>query len=324
MRIALDTYSYRSGEIHLNTRPVIKREIEDILLTQNPQFNKWSRDEYDQIVRADFLLRGWESQPSVLDKRGNPVTLMDFRKERVGIKLGIKPDASIPAIFRLQNAFQSTTAKIDLGIYITATAEFQRFMKKEYNKVWTGPSFNSIAKQFPSLGRLVDLPICVMALDIVRSSVRTIDIEGTPPSVLKKLILTYLEWKYDRKIEKQVRMIGKKVNEEFDGIVRLPEKDIILAIELSRSGGNFPTKLFSDNIRGFVESVREYQQITRPETCLRFVLMGDFSSSIIQGIFNDSGIAYGWSSNMEVEYEVHQLSEFEEFLTMKRESMTRA
>ena len=324
MRIALEKYSYHSGEIHLNTRPAIKQEIEDILLTQSTQFNKWSRDEYDQIVRADFMLRGWESSPSILDKRGNPITLMDYRKEGVGVKLGIQPNTPIQEIFKLQKASQSTTAKIDLGIYIAATAEFQRFMKKEYAKVWTGPSFSSITKQFPSLGRMVNLPICVMALDIINDAVRTIDINSTSPSVLKELILSYLEWRYDKRIDKKVRMIGKKVDEEFDGILRLPEKDVVLAIELSRSGGNFPTRLFSDNIRNFIDAVREYQKLTRPETHLRFILLGAFSPSIIKSIFDDSGIAYGWSADIEIEYEVHQIDEFETFLAYKRDALTKA
>ena len=54
MKIGLEKYSFRSGEIHLNTKAAIKQEIEDIILAQSPVITRWSRDEYLRIIQADF------------------------------------------------------------------------------------------------------------------------------------------------------------------------------------------------------------------------------------------------------------------------------
>ncbi len=82
--------------------------------------------------------------------------------------------------------------------------------------------------------------------------------------------------------------------------------------------------MLSDSILGFLDAVREYREITRPEACLRFVLMGEFSSDFIAGIFGDAGVAYGYCEDVEVEYEAHSFQEFEDYLAEKREALLNA
>ncbi|MBT4512906.1 MAG: hypothetical protein HOC20_11970 [Chloroflexi bacterium] len=324
MKLGLEKHSYKSGEIHLNTKPAIKEEIESILLAQSPVITKWSRDEYVRIIETDFIAKGWEVPPPMVDKRGKQTQLMDFRKEKVGVKLGLHSSSAQSDILRFQKAQEFQATQIDLGIYVSTTAACQQQLGKASGKPWGGPSFHTIARSLTSLSRMVSVPVCIIGLDIVQIPVRTIDIDSTPPSLMKEFILSYLERYYGKKIDKNVRVIGKKVNEVFDGVLRLPDKDVILALEVSRSAGRFPTRLLSDSILGFLDAVREYREITRPEACLRFVLMGEFSADFIGSIFGDAGVAYGYCEGIEVEYEAHSFQEFEDYLTEKREALLNA
>jgi len=324
MNLELEKYSFHQGELHLNTKKALKQEIEDILLAQSPNIAKWSRDEYARMIKADFLAKGWENPPPMADKRGKLIPLMDFRKEKVGVKLGFQSSSAQADMLRFQKAQEFPQTQIDLGIYVTTTANCQQELGKASGKPWGGTNFHTITRSLTSLNRMVSIPVCIIGLEVTQSPIRTIDLGSTPPSVMKELILSYLEWKYGTHIEKNVRLMGKRVDEYFDGILRLPEKDIILALELSSSGGTFPTRLFSGAIRPFIASVREYQTITRPESCLRFILLGDFNPGIISSTFDDAGIAYGWSEGLEVEYEILSFEDFEAYLAQKREALLRA
>lgn len=322
MKLDLEKFSFRSGEIHLNVKTEIKQEIEDIILAQSPVISKWSRDEYLRIIQADFAAKGWLIPPPMLDRKsGKSAPLMDFVKDRVGIKLGLHSASPQVELLRFQKAQEFIETQIDLGVYICTTAKSQQELGKASGKPWSGPNFHTIVRGLKQLNRMLTVPVCVIGLDVVEAPVRTIDIDNTPPSLMKEFILSFLEEQYGKRIDKNVRVLGKRVDEVFDGVLRLQEKDVILALEISRSSGRFPTRLLSDSIGTFLEAVREYKKITRPEACLRFVLIGEFSSSFISGVFGDAGVAYGWTEDMEVEYEAHTYEEFEEYLAKKREAL---
>ncbi len=319
MKFQLEKYSFRSGELFLNSSPQIKTEIEDILLGQGEFIGTMSRDEYVAVLRQEFLARGWENRPSILDTRGKPIPLMDFRKERIGVRLGLQPSSPQPDLVKFQTAKRYVSTMVDLGIYVAATAKCQQQLARESGKLWAGPNFNTVTRCLPSIGRLLEVPVCVLGLEAAEVLLRSIDIETMPPHKLKELILDYLENSYGNRVHKNVRVMGKKVDETFDGVISLPEKDVILAVEMSRSTGNFPTRLLSDSISDFIEAVRQYRKITRPDVCLRFILLGPFSGTFIQNIFGSSGTAYGWAEGIEVEYEMHSFDEFEVFLSSMRQ-----
>jgi len=322
MKLGLEKFSFRSGEIHLNTKAEIKQEIEDIILAQSPVITKWSRDEYLRIIQSDFAAKGWMIPPSMVDpKTGKSAPLMDFVKNSVGIKLGLHSASPQVELLRFQKGQEFLETKIDLGVYICTTNKTQQELGKASGKPWSGPNFHTVVRSLKQLNRMLTIPVCIIGLDIVEAPVRTIDIDNTPPSLMKEFILSFLEEQYGKRLDKNVRVLGKRVDETFDAVLRLQEKDVILALEVSRSSGRFPTRLLSDSIGPFLEAVREYKAITRPEACLRFVLIGEFSSSFIQGVFGDAGVAYGWTEDMEVEYEAHTYEEFEEYLAKKREAL---
>ena len=115
--------------------------------------------------------------------------------------------------------------------------------------------------------------------------------------------------------------MGKQSFIELDGVIRLKDKDIILSIEISENANALPSRLLGNAVSDKIDMIREYQEITRPEVCLRFILVGPFKSSFIDGIFGSDGIASGWDTDIEIEYEAHSWEEFESFLARKRESL---
>lgn len=314
LRFTLETYSYRSGELLLNARPRIKQEIESILLHPGVDIETLSRDGYVEVLHAAFVQKGWEHRPSVYDASGNVVALMDFRKERVGIRLGLQPNSPQVEILKFQTARRHPAIAVDLGIYVTAAAPCQRELAEITGKIWAGPTFQTVIKSLPPLARTLDVPVCIMGLYIYEAPAQVINPFEMSPTAVKQLILEFLEVRYGRRIDKNVHMVHAGLDVYLDGVLPLEDKDVILAVELSRSSGNFPSRLLSDSILRFVEIVRQYRNRTKRHVCLRFVLMGAFSKAFIEDVFGQAGIAYGWAEDIEVEYEVHSFEEFEAFL----------
>ena len=321
MELSLEKYSYRGGEGLLNSNPVIKQEIEDTLLEPKAYIHKLSYDEYLEIVRCSFMLKGWENEPSILNKHGKRRALMDFRKENVGIQFGSPRNSLQSELPKFQTASQHPKTHVNLGIYLTMTSSGQRYLVHESCKSWACPTSHVVAKSLPSISRLVQLPLCVIGLDMVDVPVQTIDLQVTPVHVIKELVLAFLEEKYNSRIEKKVRVMGKQSLLELDGVMHLNDKDVVLSIEISESATSLPSRLLADGITDQIDMMREYQKITRPEVCLRFILMGPFDSSFIDGVFGSGGVACGWAADMEIEYEAHSWEEFESFLARKRESL---
>lgn len=74
-----------------------------------------------------FVKKGWESQPSVFDERGDPSEKMDFLKERVGIEVGFGHASFIGIdLLKFQIASYSGLDKIDVGVYIVTTRNIQK------------------------------------------------------------------------------------------------------------------------------------------------------------------------------------------------------
>lgn len=89
MILRLQHSSYRFAEQVLNSKLALKQEIEGILLDPSIDIASLSRPHFNEVLKDLFEKRGWESQPSVFDERGDPSAKMDFLKERVGIEVGV-------------------------------------------------------------------------------------------------------------------------------------------------------------------------------------------------------------------------------------------
>ena len=85
MILRLQKFSYRFAEQVLNSKLVLKQEIEGVLLDSNIDIASLSRPHFNEVLKNLFPKKGWESQPPVFGERGDPYAKMDFLKERVGI-----------------------------------------------------------------------------------------------------------------------------------------------------------------------------------------------------------------------------------------------
>ena len=162
------------------------------------------------------------------------------------------------------------------------------------------------------------IPTCVIGLDLYETPLKTIDIDKTAPSIIKELILAYLESKYNTKILKNVCVKGSSAVMEFDGIARIDGIDTILALELGGGKGNFPSRLRADSIYAFAETVLGYRETSEREIGLKFILLGNFRSSFIEEKFGEGSPASALAGDMKVSYEVHSFEEFDSYLYQKK------
>ena len=321
MKLILDKYSYRSGEDLLNRNPGIRREVEGAILRPGLSVMTFSGTEYTEMMRQELLSKGWENKPTLLDPSGDIVEAMDLRKDKVGVRFGIPSNSSPTDMMGFQTARKSPETEIDLGVYIVTTAECQATLTKSSGKPWAGISIESTVKNFSQISRQMLVPTCVIGLDLYESPLKTIDIDKTAPSIIKELMLSFLEAKYGTKILKNICIKGDNAVMEFDGIAKFDGKDTVLALELGGGQGNFPTRLRSDSLYGFANCVLEYQEQLGRELQLQFVLMGDFRPSYIDEMFGVGGTAMTVTEGIEVGYEIHSFDEFESFLLQKKQAL---
>ncbi len=322
MKLEIESYSFRHGEDILFGKPELKWEIEDILLNPGKDIFALSCDEYAEAVREAFLSKGWENQPQIVTSSGDIVMVMDFRKERVGIKLGVKANSDERSLLGFQKARDSIDTEVDVGIYVSTSKSFQEYLEQQSGKPWTAPDYRTVTKSVAQICRQTITPLCIMGLEVNVPPLKTIDLDMTAPSILKELILTYLQSRYGTNMVKNVKVKGERAILEFDGITRIADTDIILALELGRKESSFPSRLRSGYLKGFADSVREYIRISGRKVLLRFILMGDFEPTYIEEVFGRSGTASGWSQGIDLEYEQHAFVDFDYFLASQKQALT--
>jgi len=119
----------------LNSKPALEQEIEEILTSPKIDITDLSRPRFNEILREHFVNKGWESEAPLFDEPDDPHARLDFLKERVGIEVGFGHASFLGIdLLKFQAASYSGLDKIDVGVYIVTTKEFQKRMKKEFNK----------------------------------------------------------------------------------------------------------------------------------------------------------------------------------------------
>ena len=168
MKLGLQKFSYRFAEQVLNSRLAIKQEIEHILLDPNIDISKLSRRYFNRILREAFQAKGWEDQPAVFDEPSDPSARMDFLKERVGIEVGFGHSSLLGIdLLKFQVTSYSGINKIDLGVYIVTTKEFQKRVGKEFGKNWKSSlTFEKVVRYLPHFKSAIQVPIYVIGLDL--------------------------------------------------------------------------------------------------------------------------------------------------------------
>lgn len=327
MKLALQRYWHGSDKDLLDQRKSLAREIENTLLKPFEGILPDSREDFLDTVRGGFVSKGWEQGPSVTDKQWNVVSLMDFRKDKVGIILGFDPAVSVERMLGFQKAQESKNTAIDFGIYIVATPACQRVLGRETGERWQGPDFEAVrnALEISQVGHLIKVPVCVMGID-VRDVQSIINLQQIEPTTLRELVLTFIEKKYNTIVLKNVRLKDLKERVwEFDGITRFEDRDVVFAVEVAGASPDFGSRLMTDSKESIVhlaETLEAYKEIAYRPIAARFILVGEFSSQVMKAV--ESACEHlTFAVDTKVDYEKYSSQEFENFLDdMRTELMT--
>ncbi|MDD5093876.1 MAG: hypothetical protein PHV74_05790 [Dehalococcoidia bacterium] len=313
MKLALKKYSYRLGEELLKKYGAVVGEVEGALLQPASDVLPLSGDEYAEMVRDDLLRKGWESEPAGWDGK-ELVPLMDFRKERVGFLLGFESTSSPENMVGFETARKSPETEIDIGIYATTTVKSQRYFQEASGKSWAGPNFDTAIKGLKNIAQSMLVPVCIEGVGLWKAQIKGIDLNTTSASKIKGLALSFLESEYGVPIVKHVLVQGKTRVLEFDGITRVKERDVLLALEMNSEVDALTSWIEWDRVPSLLDQAYEYREISGRDICVRFVLLGDFGSAFMQEAFGSSGSVSRLSPGVPIECELYPLSEIERYL----------
>ncbi len=168
MELRLRRFSFRFAEQVLNSKLKLKSEIEGVLTTPTFKIAELSRPKFNEELDNLFASSGWECQPAVFDEPADPSARMDFMKERIGIEVAFGHASFIGIdLLKFQVASYSGLDKIDVGVYVVTTKNFQRIMKNEFNNNWEGSlNFEKVIKYLPHFKSAIQLPIYVLGIDL--------------------------------------------------------------------------------------------------------------------------------------------------------------
>jgi len=161
-------FSYRFAEQVLNSKLALKQEIENIITSLNPGLSSLSRPKFNQILKDEFLAKGWESQPPVFNEPGDPTAKMDFLKDRVGVEVEFGHASFIGIdLLKFQICSYSGLDKIDVGVYVVTTRDFQKQMGIQYGQNWKASlKFEKVIRYLPHLKSAIQVPVYVMGIEI--------------------------------------------------------------------------------------------------------------------------------------------------------------
>ena len=111
---------------------------------------------------------GKQNQPPVFDEPKDPSAKMDFLKQRVGVEVEFGHASFIGIdLLKFQVASYSGLDKIDVGVYIVTTKNFQKKMKDKYSQNWEGSlSFEKVTRYLPHFKSAIQVPIYVIGIDL--------------------------------------------------------------------------------------------------------------------------------------------------------------
>jgi hypothetical protein len=159
-------YSYRFAEEVLNSKLSLKQEVDDIIASVKPD-NNLSRPNFNEILKKSFVKHGWEDQPLVFNEPNDPTAKMDFMKERIGVEVEFGHSSFLGIdLLKFQVCSYSGINKIDVGIYVVTTKEFQKQMQSKYDQNWKGSlSFEKVVKYLPHFKSAIQVPVWVIGID---------------------------------------------------------------------------------------------------------------------------------------------------------------
>jgi len=133
--ISLRKFSFRFAEQVLNSKLSLKQEIEEILTEPTTDIKLLTKPFFNELLKKRFVAKGWASQPYVFSEPNDPAARMDFLKERVGMEVGFGHNAFLGIdLLKFQVASYSGLDKIDVGVYVLTTNNFQKRMKRDFGQ----------------------------------------------------------------------------------------------------------------------------------------------------------------------------------------------
>jgi hypothetical protein len=92
---------------------------------------------------------------------------LDFLKERIGVEVEFGHSSFIGIdLLKFQVASYSGLDRIDMGLYVTTTHNFQKKMMQGYKQNWDGSlSYEKVVRYLPHFKSAIQLPIYVIGID---------------------------------------------------------------------------------------------------------------------------------------------------------------
>ena len=168
MAIRTKIYSFRFAEQVLNSKLSLKQEIIDVITNPKIEISKLSRPVFNEILDESFSKLGWECQPSVFENPNDPSARMDFLKERIGIEVAFGHASFIGIdLLKFQVASYSGLDRIDVGVYIVTTKDFQKTVDHDFGLNWDGSlRYEKVVNYLPHFRSAIQVPIYVIGLDL--------------------------------------------------------------------------------------------------------------------------------------------------------------
>lgn len=165
--LRLEKYSFRFAEQVLNSKLALKQEIENTLTDPTINVASLSRTQFNKILKEKFVAKGWGHQPHVFKKPEDPSARMDYLKERIGMEVGFTHSSFLGIdLLKFQVSSYSSLDTIDVGVYVVTTKNFQKRMKADYGKKWSGSlTFEKAKTYLPHFKSAIQVPIYVLGID---------------------------------------------------------------------------------------------------------------------------------------------------------------
>ncbi len=306
LKLSMEFFSHRFADLHLNSKKSIKEEIENVLLSDNVDIRQLSPREYIDLSKEEFYRRGWNDLPVTEENNKEKTSLLDLQKDGIGLKFCMQSPSIRMDMLNLHNAYRSGEIKIDACVIVIQTGKSQKYLKKSGTS-WGGASYSEAIRILKPMQRQIVIPIYIFGLDISGSSEKyEIDLPsytrnvnpvpmdkgsmGAEPVLdemsslqIKEYVFNFLETKYERIIDRNVKVKGKGRVLGLDGLMRLGT-DVILEIEMNRAQMSSGSKSLSSIKEDLESQLSDYQMITGRKAVMRFILLGEFTPGFLKNL----------------------------------------
>jgi hypothetical protein len=164
----LNSYSFKSAEQVLNSKPALKHEIEKAILDIKTPLEELSRPKFNEVIHEGLTSKGWQNQSAVFNEAWDSAARMDFLKERIGVGVEFSHSSFWGIdLLKFQASYNSGLNKIDAGVYIVTTINFQGKMTSDYKQNWRESlDYERVIRYLPNFKSTIHVPIFVMGIDL--------------------------------------------------------------------------------------------------------------------------------------------------------------